>query len=981
MGFFACHITKTDKTGDLLRLMDQAGIVPFDHYGENDEAFLVELTTEEIERLNHHGVQVDIDSDLGALAMQRKAERAEPAHDDDTDDDLTTGFIDRYMDAAEASERIQALAVEFPTLCQHIILPYTTEGYDGSNPELIGPAQVHMLRITTTPGILSKPGILLVCGTHAREWVNPLIAIEFAEQLLRNYSPGDPDPDTARINKIVEQGDVFIVPVMNPDGLNYSFYDNAGWRKNRRSNVGFPACPGVDNNRNYDIYFGGSGSSSSACSDTYRGTAAFSENENQNIRHILETYPNILIGVDSHSRGEKIFRPTSSGGTHVASLPVSVEDEAIYADLEAAALAAIQSVSGTTYLTGTTSNHAGTSDEYMFFAHRVFGFDFECAQSFQPPIADALVSVQEITSALLVLAEKAVDLEVVNGTPSSIVQCIDRTGSMVALGYEANARANATRFIDLMSIGDNAAIVSFADPSSDPYTTPLDERAIVESPYTEIDTPLVYSELRDSIDAISFGGWTSIGAGLQKAVDQLAGAASPKAIVLISDGFENREPMVAAILPTIPSDIRVYTIALGDTADTMLLADIASATGGLFYQSPGGLELHEVYNQIRADVSDDDLVMNDVLEGHDDDMAECDFWVEPNAHKLNLSCSWENEGYSPRVRLFSPSGRQLEQEDWGVATNHAGSYWILTVYRPVAGQWHVVVEGAPSQIVVAAFVESPVRASIVPVYEYGKNTFKATILTQLRHGEMPWTEPNGSVVLRSVKQYSAQKRHTEKLMHHENLDAIPFPGFLGRHTDAAAFGTIQPVLTMLRRWNPSRMPTGQGKPDATSQRHTKQAGTDTSRTVAVAEYDGLNREVIYTARMHIHGKLSGGFQYQRTVLRTLSALTPLCNHSDKTWVVFGVIRNKQGKPVSDVVIEAMDRDLFCHDRLGSTITDKHGKFEIHYGAEEFAGLIFDQRPDIVLRVLSRDGATILTSPTRYNAGRREEFRLEVEEAH
>ncbi|NQV31444.1 MAG: VWA domain-containing protein, partial [Phycisphaeraceae bacterium] len=950
MGFFACHITKTDKTEDLLRLMDQAGIVPFDHYSETDEAFLVELTTEEIERLNHHGVQVDIDSDLGALAMQRKAERAELSHDD-ADDDLTTGFADHYMDAAEASQRIQALAAEFPALCQHIILPYATEGYDGSNLELIGPAQVHMLRITTTPGILSKPGLLLVCGTHAREWVNPLIAIEFAEQLLRNYSPGDPDPDIARINNIVEQGDVFIVPVMNPDGLNYSFYDNAGWRKNRRSNVGFPACPGVDNNRNYDIYFGGSGSSSSACSGTYRGTAAFSEYENQNIRHILETYPNILIGVDSHSRGEKIFRPTSSGGSYIASLPVSAEDEAIYADLETAALAAIQSVSGTAYLTGTTSNHAGTSDEYMFFAHRVFGFDFECAQSFQPPIADALVSIQEITSALLVLAEKAVDLDVVNGDPSSIVQCIDRTGSMVVLGYEANARANARRFIDLMSMGDSTAIVSFADPSSDPLTTPLDERAIIEAPYTEIESPLAYSELRDSIDAISFGGWTSIGAGLQKAVDQLAGAISPKAIVLISDGFENREPMVAAILPTIPSDIRVYTIALGDTADTMLLADIASATGGMFYQSPGGLELHEIYNQIRADVSDDDLVINEVLECNDD-IAECDFWVEPNAHRLNLSCSWENDRYAPKVRLFSPAGRQVKQEDWGVATNAASSYLISTVCRPAAGQWHVVVEGPPAQIVVAAFVKSPLRASIVPVYEYGKKTFKATLLTQLRHGEMSWTEPNGSAVLRSVKQYSGQKRHTERMMHHENLDTIPFPGLLDRNTHTAASQSTQPFFAALKPWNPSPTLAGKDDPGAISQRHTTQERPGLSRKLAAVAYDDLNRDIIYTARMRVHGQLGSGFNYQRTALRTISALTPACNQSNNIWLVLGVIKNSLGKPVRDVVVEAMDKDLFCHDRLGSAISDKAGKFEIHYNAEAFTDLIFDQRPDIYLRVLS-----------------------------
>lgn len=987
MGLFACHIPKTAKNADLLHLIDQAGLVPFDHYSENDAAFLVELTREEIDILKHYGVEVSTDSDLGVLATQRKAERAELAHDDDTDDDLTTGYIDHYIDAAEAAERVQALAVEFPAICQHIILPYMTEGYDGANAALIGPNDVHMLRITTTAGVIAKPGLLLVCGAHAREWVNPLIAIEFAEQLLRNYSPGSLDSDIGRINKIVEQGDVFIVPVMNPDGLNYSYHnDDLGWRKNRAPNASFPTCPGVDNNRNYDIYFGSSGSSASACSNTYHGTTAFSEYENQNIRYILETYPNILIGVDSHSRGEKIFRPTSSGGGYITSLPVALEDEAIYADLEAAAVAAIESVSGTTYLTGTTSNHAGTSDEFLFFAHRVFGFDFECAQSFQPPITDALVSVQEVTSALRVLAEKAIDLEVVPDTHSAIVQCIDRTGSMVALGYEANARANARRFIDLMSIGDSAAVVSFADPSSDPHTTPLDDRAIIEFPYTEIGTPVVYADLRSSIDAMSFGGWTSIGAGLQKSVAQLAGVTIPKAIVLISDGFENRDPLVATILPSIPADIKVYTIALGDTADTILLADIASATGGLFYQSPGGLELHEIYNQIRVDVSDDDLVINEELESDDDGISECRFQIEPNVHILNLSYSWEEAGYLPHVRLFSPAGREVRQGDLGVVINASSSYSIMTVRRPAAGQWLVIVERAPPHAVLAAFVRSPLKNRTVSGYELYDKTYKATLLTQLRHGEIPWSEPKGSVVLSLVKQLSAQKKYTEKMMHNESLDAMAIPGLFDKFRQMETMQTVRGLYAPLKPW---KLSPKSSHSCSTSEKNefislssgkTQHGALDTTRKFAAVISDDLELDEIFNARLRIHGQFGGGFQFQRTVLRTIAPLNSLCEKPDKGWLIFGSVIDENGKPVTNVVVEAIDKDLFFDDRLGISLVDEKGKFEICYGVDAFTGLICDQRPDIYMRVLTKNGEVLVTSPVRYNAGRHEEFRLVVSHA-
>lgn len=410
----------------------------------------------------------------------------------------------------------------------------------------------------------------------------------------------------------------------------------------------------------------------------------------------------------------------------------------------------------------------------------------------------------------------------------------------------------------------------------------------------------------------------------------------------------------------------------------MLLAEIASVTGGLFYQSPGGLELHEIYNQIRADVSDDDIVMNEVLEGNDDDIAECCFWIEPNVHKLNVSCSWEEDGCVPNVRFFSPAGREAKQDDWGVSTNCTSSYCISTIYRPAAGQWHVLVEGSPSRVVVAVFVRSPLKVNIVPVFEYDENTFNATILTQLHHGDLSWTDKlNGSAVLRSVKQYSEQKRYTEKSMHHENLDAIPFPGLLEKYTFPVTTRSTQPVFSTLKLWNPSRRLARKADTVASSAGDTNQDSPGTFKRVTVVAFDGLNREVIYSTRMHIYGQFGAGFHYQRTAMRTISALKTLSDKSDKGWLVFGSVENRIGEPVSDVIVEAMDKDLFFHERLGSAIADQKGKFEIYYGAEEFTDLIFDQRPDIYLRVLARDGTILRISPIRYNAGHREEFRLVI----
>lgn len=83
-----------------------------------------------------------------------------------------------------------------------------------------------------------------------------------------------------------------IVPVLNPDGYEYTWTTDRLWRKNRRpggvrtlDNV--DNCNGVDLNRNYDTNFGGTGSSSNQCSHLYAGPSALSEPETQAVANLL----------------------------------------------------------------------------------------------------------------------------------------------------------------------------------------------------------------------------------------------------------------------------------------------------------------------------------------------------------------------------------------------------------------------------------------------------------------------------------------------------------------------------------------------------------------------------------------------------------------------------------------------------------------------------------------------------------------------
>jgi carboxypeptidase T len=86
------------------------------------------------------------------------------------------------------------------------------------------------------------------------------------------------------------------------------------WRKNRKLNQG--GSYGVDLNRNWKSGFGGSGSSGSPSSETYRGTAAYSEPETKTIADYLGSQSNTLkAAIDFHSYSQLNLRPWGKTST------------------------------------------------------------------------------------------------------------------------------------------------------------------------------------------------------------------------------------------------------------------------------------------------------------------------------------------------------------------------------------------------------------------------------------------------------------------------------------------------------------------------------------------------------------------------------------------------------------------------------------------------------------------------------------------
>jgi hypothetical protein len=152
-----------------------------------------------------------------------------------------------------------------------------------------------------------EPGILITGCHHGREWISVEVPLHFIHYLVDNYQI---DP---YVTYLIDNRDIWIVPVVNPDGYVKSWEDNdrshnwTGWRKNCRDNDGngvIDSADGVDLNRNYGYMWGYDDNNSSPylANQFYRGPAPFSEPETQAIRALAEKYE-FEVSLHYHSAG------------------------------------------------------------------------------------------------------------------------------------------------------------------------------------------------------------------------------------------------------------------------------------------------------------------------------------------------------------------------------------------------------------------------------------------------------------------------------------------------------------------------------------------------------------------------------------------------------------------------------------------------------------------------------------------------------
>ena len=162
----------------------------------------------------------------------------------------------------------------------------------------------------------TRPNVLFMAAYHAREWA----ATEMARRLIVFLATAP--SSNARVDSLLQSRDVWIIPVANPDGYQYTFTADRLWRKTRSPQAG--GAFGVDMNRNHRTNWGldNLGSSNDAFSEIFRGPSAASEIEIRNIETFHAAHPPVAA-VSYHSyAGLILFPPGATSGPLSADLPV-----------------------------------------------------------------------------------------------------------------------------------------------------------------------------------------------------------------------------------------------------------------------------------------------------------------------------------------------------------------------------------------------------------------------------------------------------------------------------------------------------------------------------------------------------------------------------------------------------------------------------------------------------------------------------------
>ncbi len=269
-----------------------------------------------------------------------------------------------YHDPAEISAFLDQVEMDYPDIAMKVIVE--DELFEGNT--------IYAMKISDNVGQdEDEPTYLMDGQIHAREVMTAEVQMDAIEHLTSNYGT---DTDVTRW---VDSMEIWIVPVVNPDGAAYVHTVEPMWRVNRN-----PDC-GVDLNRNFSWSYRQCWGSSDRCGDEdYHGTGPNSEPETQAMDALMAAVLPMYY-INYHTYGEYIVWPGGCG---------RVDDQDLFMQIGTELNNRVRTDDGQTghWTIGNVPDAMypapGGADDQAYGAHGAIAFTFELnSQSFQPDYA------------------------------------------------------------------------------------------------------------------------------------------------------------------------------------------------------------------------------------------------------------------------------------------------------------------------------------------------------------------------------------------------------------------------------------------------------------------------------------------------------------------------------------------------------------------------------------------------------------------
>ncbi|CAF1413660.1 unnamed protein product [Didymodactylos carnosus] len=231
--------------------------------------------------LYHHGTYKIIVSNVAEWNLKinkRRQKRSLSAYNNPLD----SIYLERFLDYEE-QQNWQNLLTKSSLTKNYVKLHPIGFTYENRT--------LTVVQISTKLNRLSKKkraGVWIDAGMHAREWLSMGVANYIIIRLLTLKN------ENKKVKDVLKHFDFYILPMVNPDGYEYSRQTDRLWRRNRSptiySDFWIPhkSCSyGVDLNRNFPFEWDTYAGSRSPCQETYRGQLPASEAEVKNIIQFL----------------------------------------------------------------------------------------------------------------------------------------------------------------------------------------------------------------------------------------------------------------------------------------------------------------------------------------------------------------------------------------------------------------------------------------------------------------------------------------------------------------------------------------------------------------------------------------------------------------------------------------------------------------------------------------------------------------------